>query len=103
MHFIAVTEVGPDGRLSKFQIADSRSEAQAFIDANLVDYPDGFVVANPSTRPWQEIVIHPVSGAITFEPPTPRDTGESGAIQAIRLLAEDASPTTKAAVLALLP
>ncbi len=100
MHFVAILAVTPEGRVAKFETFDSWQEAQDHADL----YVNAFVVANPTNRPDAEWVLNPSNRSLSFSPPDDPPPGiETPAIQAIRLLAEDASPQTKLAVLALLP
>lgn len=100
MQFVAILATTPEGRVAKFETFDSWQEAQDHAD----QYINAFVVANPTQRPWPEWVLNPSNRSLSFSPPdAPLKGKETLALQAIRLLAEDASPATKAAVLALLP
>ena len=104
MPFFAVTDITPEGRIAKYQVFATRAKAQAFIDTHLDNFPAGQVVANPTARPYSDVLINPTSRATSFSPPAPPEPGkgEGKWVKAIRLLAQDASPGTKAQVLALL-
>ncbi len=98
MKFVAILAVTPEGRVAKFETFDTWQDAQDHAD----QYVDAFVVTNPSQRAWPEWVLNPSNQTLSFAPPDPKVRVDSPIVQAIKLLAEDASPATKAAVLALL-
>jgi len=98
MRFIVVLALTPEGRLAKY--AAFRVWADA--EEHRVQYEGSFILANTTRRPLQEWVVDPDTLEVTFEPVPVPVREDSVVVQAIKLLAEDASPATKAAVLALL-
>ncbi len=101
MPFTAVMLVTPEGKLGKFQEFPTRAKAQAHVDTFIDQFPKAFVAHNPSNRHWEDMVINPTTRVVTFEVTRERQHKDAPVVAAIRLLAEDASPGTRAQVLAL--
>jgi len=97
MPFVAVVETTQDGRVAKF----AEFPRQIGADAHAAEF-GGFVVHRPNTTSVQHMKIAPTTRAVTKVPRPEPVAVESTIMQAIRILAEESPPQTRAAIIALL-
>jgi len=96
MSFLAIVAATPTGRVAKYAEFDLETEA----DAHVVTF-GGFVAAKPA-EPRRDWLIDMVGETLTISTAPPDVRQESPLMSAVRLLADDAIPATKAQILALL-
>ena len=67
MSYLVIVDKDADSRIAKEHRVSTRVEADTFIIAGIVKYPDAFVVDNPPDYVWENTIVDMVAKTFVYD------------------------------------